>query len=80
MAILERLEPHERGPYAGALGWLGADGTMDLSVVIRTIVLANGRAHVHAGGAVVADSTPEAERREAEIKARALVAALGGGA
>jgi aminodeoxychorismate synthase component I len=76
MTILERLEPEERGPYAGALGYFDFTGTADLSVVIRTIVVAGGRARIHAGGAVVADSEPEAEHAEALQKARALVDAL----
>ena len=56
MTILERLEPTERGVYSGALGWLDFSGPLDLSVVIRTIVVKNGRAHVDVGGAIVADS------------------------
>jgi aminodeoxychorismate synthase component I len=76
MSILERLEPEERGPYAGALGYFDFTGPADLSVVIRTIVVAGGRARIHAGGAIVADSEPEAEHAEALQKTRALVDAL----
>jgi para-aminobenzoate synthetase component I len=76
MTILERLEPSERGVYAGALGWLDFSGPLDLSVVIRTIVVKDGRAHLHVGGAVVADSDPVAEHDETMHKARALLEAL----
>jgi anthranilate/para-aminobenzoate synthase component I len=76
MTILERLEPTERGPYAGALGWLDFSGTADLSVVIRTIVVKDGRAHLHVGGAIVADSDPPSEHLETLVKARAPLAAL----
>jgi aminodeoxychorismate synthase component I len=77
MTILERLEPVERGPYAGALGWIDAAGAMDLSVVIRTAVVTGGVATFSVGGAVVADSDPVAEHEETEHKARAISAALG---
>ncbi|MBX3233943.1 MAG: aminodeoxychorismate synthase component I [Labilithrix sp.] len=77
MSILERLEPVERGPYAGALGWIDLGGAMDLSVVIRTVVLRDGVARFGAGGAVTADSDAEAEHAEMMQKTRALRAALG---
>jgi para-aminobenzoate synthetase component 1 len=76
MTILERLEPAERGVYSGALGWFDLGGAMDLSVVIRTIVLEDGAATLSVGGAVVTDSEPRAEHEETEHKARALIAAL----
>lgn len=76
MTILERLEPTERGPYAGALGWIDLSGTADLSVVIRTIIVKDGQAHLHVGGAIVADSDPAAEHGETLVKARAPLAAL----
>ncbi len=76
MSILERLEPTERGVYSGALGWLDFSGPLDLSVVIRTIVVKDGEAYVHVGGAIVADSDPEAEYEETMHKARALLGAL----
>lgn len=76
MQILDRLEPVRRGVYAGGLGYLDLRGGLDLSVVIRTLVLAQGRAHLHVGGGVVADSDPVAEWQETLDKARALLAAL----
>jgi aminodeoxychorismate synthase component I len=76
MTILEQLEPTERGVYSGALGWLDFSGPLDLSVVIRTIVVKDGQAHLHVGGAIVADSDPVAEHDETMHKARAMLAAL----
>ena len=77
MRILEHLEPIERGPYSGALGWIDASGTMDLSVVIRSVICAGEIARFHAGGAVTADSDPESEYEEMLQKTRALRSALG---
>ncbi len=76
MAIIEALESTPRGIYAGALGWLGWDGAMDLSIIIRTFVCTEGRVTFGVGGAVTADSEPGAEYRETLDKARALLAAL----
>ncbi len=76
MSLLARLEPCRRGFYSGALGWLDARGGADLSVLIRAAILREGRAFVHVGGGVVADSDPHGEWRESMDKARALLAAL----
>lgn len=76
MRLLDRLEPVRRGVYSGAIGYLDARGGADLSVVIRTLVLAGGRAFVHAGGGIVADSEPRAEWLETLAKARPLLDAL----
>ena len=77
MRLLAQLEPLRRGVYSGALGYLDQRGGMDLSVVIRTLLVSEGRAHVQVGGGIVADSQPRAEHREAMDKARALLQALG---
>jgi aminodeoxychorismate synthase component I len=77
MRLLAGLEPVRRGAYSGALGYLDARGGMDLSVVIRTLLVAEGRTHVHVGGGIVADSQPHAEWCETLGKARALLDALG---
>jgi len=74
--LLDRLENVRRGPYAGALGYLDLRGGLDLSVVIRTFVWKDGQAHLHVGGGIVADSSPEAEYRESLDKARAPLAAI----
>ncbi|MGI9591014.1 MAG: aminodeoxychorismate synthase component I [Myxococcota bacterium] len=76
MQLLGRLEPVRRGVYSGALGYLDARGGADLSVVIRTLLVCEGRAHMHAGGAIVADSDPRDEWRETLDKAAPLRAAL----
>jgi para-aminobenzoate synthetase component 1 len=74
--LLEELEAIRRGVYAGALGYLDLRGGLDLSVVIRTIVCRDGQAHLHVGGGVVADSSPEGEYLESLDKAKAPLAAL----
>ncbi|HKI67783.1 MAG TPA: aminodeoxychorismate synthase component I [Solirubrobacterales bacterium] len=79
MEILDRLEGEARGPYSGAIGWLGLDGACDLSVAIRTIVLDGACARIGAGGAIVALSDPEEEYEEMLLKASAAAAALGYG-
>jgi para-aminobenzoate synthetase component 1 len=76
MQLLGRLEPVRRGIYSGAIGYLDARGGADLSVVIRTLLLREGRAYVHAGGGIVADSEPRVEWQETLDKARPLLAAL----
>jgi para-aminobenzoate synthetase component 1 len=76
MRILDALEPDPRGFYAGALGYFDLRGGADLSVVIRTLVLREGRAELHVGGGIVADSDPAAEYQESMDKARALLLAL----
>ncbi|MFP6638710.1 MAG: aminodeoxychorismate synthase component I [Myxococcota bacterium] len=76
VALLEQLEPVRRGVYSGALGYFDLRGGMDLSVVIRTLLLQKAHAYLQVGGAVVADSDPVCEYAEALDKARALWAAL----
>jgi len=76
MRILDRLERVPRGVYSGALGYLDVRGGLDLCVVIRTVFVRDGRASVHAGGGVVADSDPLGEYREALDKARPLLAEI----
>jgi para-aminobenzoate synthetase component 1 len=74
MQIIDELEPAARGPYTGATGWLGAAGDLDLAIAIRTAVVRGGRLSLSVGGGVVADSTPEGELAETEVKARAFAA------
>jgi para-aminobenzoate synthetase component 1 len=78
MAVIAELEPVTRGPYCGAIGWFGRDGSMQLSIAIRTITVARGVASLHAGGGITALSEPEAEYQETLDKAAALIAALEG--
>ena len=76
MEIIDELEPTARGIYTGAIGYLGFDGTMDLNITIRTIVVQGGIAYVYVGGGIVADSDPVEEYHETLDKARALIWAL----
>jgi len=76
MKIIDAIEPVKRGVYSGALGYLDHSGVMDLSIVIRAIVCKDGRATFGVGGAVVADSDPQAEYQETLDKAAALITAL----
>ena len=77
MRILNQLETARRGVYSGALGYFDARGGADLCVVIRTILVQEGRAHVHSGGGLVAESEPSSEIRELLDKARPLLSVLG---
>lgn len=77
MQIIDELEPTRRGPYAGAVGYVGYGATtLDTAIAIRTVVFVDGEASVQAGAGIVADSIPEAELRETEAKAAAVLKAL----
>jgi anthranilate synthase component 1 len=75
MEIIDELEPERRGVYAGAVGYLGFNGNLDLAIAIRTGVVKDGELHVQAAAGIVADSIPEQEWLETRNKARALLAA-----
>jgi para-aminobenzoate synthetase component 1 len=79
MEILAGLERTARGPYTGAIGWIGSGGAADFAVAIRTLVARGERLAFRVGGGIVADSDPEAEWEETNAKARALEEALGAG-
>ncbi len=76
MEIIEELEGLRRGLYAGAVGYIDYDGTMDTCIAIRTIVMQGKTCHLQAGGGVVADSDPTYEWEETLNKAKALSAAV----
>jgi anthranilate synthase component 1 len=77
MQIIDELEPVRRGPYAGAVGYVGWGArTLDTAIAIRTCVIRGDRAWVQAGAGIVADSDPAGEWRETEAKARAVLLAL----
>ena len=78
MEILEHLEPVRRGPYTGALGWIGADGAMQTSILIRTFVADGRRLTLHVGGGITWGSDPTAEWDETVAKARGPLGAIGG--
>lgn len=74
MKILEEVEGQPRGIYSGALGWIGAAGDANLSMVIRTLVAHGTQLHYGIGGAVLYASDPEAEYQEIQVKSRAIQA------
>lgn len=78
MQILEELEPVRRGPYTGALGWIGPDGAMQTSILIRTFVADGRRLTLHVGGGITYRSDPAAEWDETVDKARGPLSAIGG--
>ena len=82
MAIIAELEGRARGPYCGAIGYIGFDGSMDTNIAIRTLCIASDntqigrRAYFQVGGGIVADSDPIAEYEESLVKAQAFLAAI----
>ncbi|TDW31523.1 aminodeoxychorismate synthase component I [Cryobacterium psychrophilum] len=77
MSIIDALEDGPRGVYAGAFGYFGVDGSIDLAIVIRSIVLSANEAVIGTGGGITALSNAEEEIEETRVKAAALLAALG---
>lgn len=75
MEIIDELEPIQRGPYAGAAGYISADGDMDTCIVLRTAVVKDGMMHIQAGAGIVYDSVPEMEFQETVNKAMAVIRA-----
>jgi anthranilate synthase component 1 len=75
MEIIDELEPSKRGIYAGAVGYLGFSGDMDVAIALRTAVIKDGTLYVQAGAGIVADSVPESEWVETQNKARAILRA-----
>ena len=76
MEIIEQLERGQRGTYSGCLGYLGADGSAEFAMTIRSIIFQDGRATIGVGGGITIDSDPSAELEETKLKAKALLAAL----
>jgi anthranilate/para-aminobenzoate synthase component I len=76
MEIIDELEPVTRGPYTGALGYLGFNRESQLSIIIRSAVCRGNSAWFHAGAGIVADSVPAAEYEETMAKARGFLEAL----
>lgn len=72
MEIIEELEPVKRGVYTGSLGWIDFTGDMELNIIIRTMLVRDGKAHVQAGAGIVIDSNPKHEYKESLKKAMAL--------
>ncbi|MFT4049096.1 MAG: anthranilate synthase component I [Solirubrobacterales bacterium] len=76
MQIIDELEPVKRGAYAGAVGYVDFGGNLDTCIVIRTVVIKDGIAHVQAGGGIVADSDASTEVAETHAKSRAVFNAM----
>jgi anthranilate synthase component 1 len=76
MEIIDEVEPHRRGPYAGAVGHVDFNGNMDTCIALRTIVIHDNTAYVQAGAGVVADSVPVNEWNETLNKAKGLLRAI----
>jgi anthranilate synthase component 1 len=76
MQIIDELEPHKRGSYGGAIGYVGFNGDLDTAIHIRTVVVKDGTVHVQAGGGTVADAKPDYEYRESVQKAKAIFSAV----
>jgi para-aminobenzoate synthetase component 1 len=79
MEIIAELEPNPRGPYCGAIGYLGFDGAMDSNIVIRSYCIKGEDLTFQVGGGIVADSDPQAELDESLTKAKALIETLAHG-
>jgi anthranilate/para-aminobenzoate synthase component I len=77
MEVIDSLEPTRRGPYTGAMGYFSLTGDIDLNILIRSILLKDGKAFVQAGAGIVADSEPGREYDESMAKAQASLGALG---
>jgi anthranilate synthase component 1 len=77
MEIIAELEQKGRGFYTGSFGYLGLDGSMDLNILIRSMLVNGKQVSFRTGAGIVSDSEPERELVETEDKARGLIRALG---
>ena len=76
MEIIDEIEPHRRGPYAGAVGYIDYSGNMDTCIALRTLVFAGDKIYIQAGAGIVADSQPSLEYQETLNKAGAMLKAI----
>jgi len=76
MEIIDELEPNQRGPYGGALGYFSANGSADFAITIRSLFILKNSAYIQAGAGIVIDSVPQKEWLETEQKANALLSAI----
>ena len=79
MEVIEKLEPHDRGWYAGPVGWIDPKGNGDFFVALRSALVKDEEAHVFVGGGIVSESLPEQEWDETELKLQPIISALSGG-
>jgi para-aminobenzoate synthetase component 1 len=78
MRIIDEIETASRGLSMGAIGYIDFDGTIDMSVAIRTMTVRGSEAVFNVGGGIVIDSVPELEYEETSVKAKALLSAING--
>ncbi|RKX67101.1 MAG: anthranilate synthase component I, partial [Thermodesulfobacteriota bacterium] len=76
MEIIDELEPTQRGPYAGAVGYFSFSGNMDFCITIRTVIAWKNKLYIQVGAGIVADSLPEKEYQETMNKAQAMLKAI----
>ncbi|MCP4414761.1 MAG: anthranilate synthase component I, partial [Gammaproteobacteria bacterium] len=76
MILIRETENRRRGTYGGAVGYFTGVGDMDTAIIIRSALVKNARATITAGAGIVADSTPEGELRETELKATSVIRAI----
>ena len=76
MEIIDEIENSHRGPYAGAIGYIGFDGNMDTCITIRTIIFKGNKAFIQVGAGIVNDSIPEMEHKETLNKSKAMFKAI----
>jgi anthranilate synthase component 1 len=76
MEIIDELEPHRRGPYAGAVGYIDFTGNMDTCIALRTLVIQGQTIYIQAGAGIVADSVPATEYEETLNKAKGMLKAI----
>ena len=76
MEVINEVEPHKRGPYGGAVGYIDFTGNMDTCIALRTLVVKDQVAYVQAGAGIVYDSVPSVEYEETVSKARAMLKAI----
>ncbi|MCA9433400.1 MAG: chorismate-binding protein, partial [Candidatus Omnitrophica bacterium] len=76
MEIIEELEPTKRGPYGGAVGYIGYNGNIDTCIAIRTIVMKGQTASIQAGAGIVFDSIPDNEYQECLNKSKGMLRAI----
>ena len=79
MQVIEKLEPHDRGWYAGPVGWIDPKGNGDFFVALRSALVKDEQAHIFVGGGIVSESLPEQEWHETELKLQPIISALSGG-
>jgi anthranilate synthase component 1 len=76
MEIIDEIEPSQRGPYGGAVGYFSFTGNMDFCITIRTMMIKDGRIFIQVGAGIVADSDPHAEYQETWNKAEGMMQAI----